>query len=172
MTGQQTEPLGTLPAGVRAKLGRARTLIAELDREISAYHAREPYVIVAEDRPDTGQRVAKVGQIREPIPAGLPLLVGDAVHNLRGVLDPLAYHLSPGEQTYFPIWKSDRIPSSRAVSEAMAATFTLDVALTEPELVAGKPLVPMLGGLADHVEASSTRSRRCCDAPRTLTPTF
>ena len=250
--------------GVQAKITRALAHIAELEREVTAYHGREPYVVVVEDRPETGQRVAKVGQMREPIPDVLPLQVGDAAHNLRGALDHLAYQLSPGKDTAFPVWKPTRTPTSRDLSalvsgklrgvdpgvkeaivaaqpylggageglwvvdyldnvdkhrlllavgaahssvsfdaaamlrravaenpegpfrsedipvmmlslrpadrypvtvgtelflappqefDAMAASFTLDVALGEPEAVAGEPIVPTLRHLADTVEA-------------------
>jgi hypothetical protein len=45
----------------------------------------------------------------EPLPASLPLIFGDSIHNLRSALDHLAWALvlanggSPDESTYFPV---------------------------------------------------------------------
>jgi hypothetical protein len=48
--------------------------------------------ILSEDNPNTGDRRYYVGNIL-PIPADIPLITGDAIHNLRSALDHLAYEL-------------------------------------------------------------------------------
>src|SRR5918995_3001656 len=93
-------------AGVRLKIERARKHIRDLETETSAYlnSSPHPYQLRAEDDPATGDEVYRV-RVLFPIPESIPLIVGDAVHNLRSALDHLAWQLvesgggEPGRDT-------------------------------------------------------------------------
>ena len=72
--------------------------------------AKSGYPILTEDDPKTGNRTFKIG-VTSPISEEIPLLIGDAVHNLRSALDHLIYRLvtiatngkGPFGSLYFPI---------------------------------------------------------------------
>lgn len=86
------------------KFRRAEQHIDELERRIVEFHATDPYSIVAEDKPETGQRVVRVAKTT-PLPADLPLILGDAVHNARSAFDHFAYQAipNPTSETSFPV---------------------------------------------------------------------
>lgn len=91
----------------RAKVKRARSLIAELEAlEASLIHS-PPFLIVPEQHPEKDGYWRCV--IRECIelPEDTPLLLGDAIHNLRTSLDLLACDLvrannNDPKNVYFP----------------------------------------------------------------------
>jgi hypothetical protein len=93
------------------KLGRARRHLEEYLHEHAAWKASQPYAIDFEDNAETGQREWKVNRVTDP-PAGLPVIIGDLVHNLRAALDHLACQVvlaNGGEirrSTQFPIARS------------------------------------------------------------------
>ncbi len=94
------------------KLDRAKQHIDDLEAEIVAFHRTNPYPLVTEDDPQTGKRMVKIGSDPAPIPDAVPLILGDAVHAIRTSLDYFANAAvpNPGEQTMFPIVRSNRVP--------------------------------------------------------------
>ncbi len=108
--------------GVWAKLKQADSHIIQLEHEVVGYLQRNPYGVAIEDRPEMGKRVAVVLEITEPIPAVIPLVLGDAVHNLRSALDHLAYQAVPEssrENAAFPIPKAAEKPSPKKLEELL-----------------------------------------------------
>jgi hypothetical protein len=95
-----------------SKVERAEKHIRDVQAERDAFLAEDPYPFFHEDDLQSGERVYYLRSARD-VPDSLPLIVGDAVHNLRSALDHLAHHLvcvgnsSPGPFThvYFPIAK-------------------------------------------------------------------
>jgi hypothetical protein len=81
------------------KLDRAKQHIDDLEAAISAFHRTNPYPIVAEDDPQTGQRTVRVGSNPAPIPSGIPLILGDTIHAIRASLDHFAFAANPTLQT-------------------------------------------------------------------------
>ena len=97
-----TNPLHS--AGLKAK--RAKRHICDLNTEISAFLHRDPYVVRVEPFHKPGSYALRYVE-RENIPETFPLIIGDAVHNLRTALDHLAVALVrlAGKSTknvYFP----------------------------------------------------------------------
>lgn len=95
----------------RIKIDRAKYHFAELEAEIGAYHARNPYRIVIDTESEPGEKLCRF-EFVEPIPAHLGGIIGDVVHNLRAALDNLAVDLVKAigkdsktavSETYFPI---------------------------------------------------------------------
>jgi len=96
----------------RLKIERAKCHICELNSEITEFLSRDPYRIIIEEGPDSGQCSWTI-RVREEVPIHFPTIIGDAVHNLRTALDILACdlvrlnHQSP-DNVYFPFsWKRD-----------------------------------------------------------------
>jgi hypothetical protein len=93
-----------------SKVERAEKHIHDVQAEWSAFLAEDPYPFFHEDNVQTGERVYYLRSARDA-PTSLPLIVGDAIHNLRSALDHLAYHLvcagnscpGPFTHVYFPI---------------------------------------------------------------------
>ena len=77
---------------VTLKLKRANEHVAELERQLRAFLESKPYKVgTKEDRP-ARQLVYYVTSV-EPTPDCLPLIAGDAIQNLIGALDHLAFQL-------------------------------------------------------------------------------
>jgi hypothetical protein len=93
---------------VRNKIERAKKHIGDLKAAVDAFFSTGPYEIRTDKEPDTARPIHYVAKVN-PIPDDIPLILGDALHNLRSSLDHLAYGLveangrSPSNQTYFPI---------------------------------------------------------------------
>jgi hypothetical protein len=75
------------------KLDRAITHIDALDDSIKGWLDSGAYTIVEEVEPETGYQIV-VPKITEEFRDEWPLLIGDAVHNMRSALDHLAYALA------------------------------------------------------------------------------
>jgi hypothetical protein len=71
---------------------RAKRHIFDLQTETDSFLARDPYRIVCENNPET-VKPAWIVRIRENFSDEVPLIIGDAVHNLRSALDLLACDL-------------------------------------------------------------------------------
>jgi hypothetical protein len=89
----------------KLKVDRAKRHIRDLTREISGFLDRKPYRVVIE--PQFDGAIGPVIRVREAIPCDFPLIVGDAVHNLRASLDLLACALvemnaKSTKNVYFP----------------------------------------------------------------------
>ncbi len=97
-----------VPDSVRYKVIRAYEHLKELEAEIGRYYKTNPAKMVrqAEGGPDE-----YIGRIvtDEPIPARIPMLIGDCVQNLRSSLDYLVWELvgaakkKPIDRNMFPI---------------------------------------------------------------------
>lgn len=102
-------------SGAWRKLQRAKEHISQLDAEVRSYFDSKPYLIVYEPHSEPGRMVARVNGDPKPLPANLPLMIGDAVHNLRSSLDHLAWQAvgSPTADTAFPLFRDDRRPAPK-----------------------------------------------------------
>jgi hypothetical protein len=95
-------------AGIRLKIERAKEHIRDLENRLLAFRKTDPYGLRSENDPQTGDRSYRV-QVRSQIPKDFPLIVGEALYQLRSSLDHLAWQLveangqTPGKWTYFPI---------------------------------------------------------------------
>jgi hypothetical protein len=104
------------------KLDRAEQHVDDLETVIIAFHRTDPYHVIAEDDPQTGMRIAKVGSDPDPIPDAVPLILGDAIHAIRSGLDHFAFaaNANPPDLTRvaFPIWSKDDIPTPERFQSA------------------------------------------------------
>lgn len=95
-------------SGAWLKVDRAKEHIDNLGPEIRSFLDTEPYVIVREDDPQTGDEIFKV-KIRAEPPKQWGVILGDVLHNLRSALDLLAWQLilanggTPDKRTAFPV---------------------------------------------------------------------
>src|ERR1035437_1403736 len=91
-----------------AKIERAKEHIRDLDRERAAFLGSNPYTLTPEFNGETSSTLYFLDECRD-IPDVIPLIAGDAIHNLRTALDYLACGLvkdngnEPTSHTYFPI---------------------------------------------------------------------
>lgn len=95
----------------KLKLDRAKGHISDLNAEILAFLKRKPYCAVVETYHKPGRYALRFRE-QEALPVNIPLIIGDAVHNLRTTLDHLAcalVHLAGGKTkgVYFPFAESD-----------------------------------------------------------------
>jgi hypothetical protein len=93
--------------GAKLKVQRANRHIDELQSELAAF-ANGGFYAIRVDPHDGRQRIT-VATIK-PLPERLPLIIGDAVHNLRAALDHLATAASrvaggKGKDLFFPFHK-------------------------------------------------------------------
>ena len=72
--------------GPKLKVERANHHINELESSLSVFLKMQPYSIRVDVDPTTGQNFLRFHTIKDP-PADLPLIIGDAAHNLRSALD-------------------------------------------------------------------------------------
>lgn len=92
--------------GPKLKLARADAHVRELATKMTAYLARDPFAGLVVFNKNTGKRNV-LWKGREEIPDELPIIFGDAVHNMRAALDLLANDLvalsgKPPKKVYFP----------------------------------------------------------------------
>lgn len=73
-------------AGARLKIERAHQLIRELAAAIDEFSGRRPYRLVCEPDDLPGSYAWRI-HARETMPDSFPLLIGDAIHNIRASLD-------------------------------------------------------------------------------------
>lgn len=94
----------------KLKVKRANQHITDLNKEILTYIRRKPYVMVVDAQTVPGQVSLRVKQ-RIKLPEHWPLVIGDAIHNLRSALDILAcdvmrFHQRGVASVHFPFAKS------------------------------------------------------------------
>src|SRR5437879_6404809 len=70
----------------KLKIKRANKHILELEREMDAFRQTDFYRFFVEKNPETG-RSTLVGEVVQAVPEPVPLILGDAIHNLRSALD-------------------------------------------------------------------------------------
>lgn len=105
--------------GVDEKIKRANEHIADLKGRIADFEATNPYELVEQRDPDDPERHQGIIRIHRPIPPEIPLVTGDAIHNLRTAFDHLACaavrgaggHVTP--KTEFPIWRKAGSPTAQ-----------------------------------------------------------
>ena len=73
-----------------AKIERAKEHIRDSDRERAAFLGGDPYTLTPEFNRETSSTLYFLDECRE-IPFNIPLIAGDAIHNLRTALDYLAW---------------------------------------------------------------------------------
>ena len=96
--------------GSRIKVQRAKEQFRDLMTQARDFMNLNPYGVVIEDDPKTGERVWRA-RVSRPIPPGWSPIVGDVVHNLRAALDYFAWQLDGASGTrsnsrsiQFPVW--------------------------------------------------------------------
>jgi hypothetical protein len=105
-----------VPSGINAilpKADRAKKHIEELKTALFAFHngAKRPCALSAQDYTASGKTLYEVTFVAD-IPVEIPLLIGDALQNLRTSLDYLAWEWvlatagTPTKRTSFPITES------------------------------------------------------------------
>jgi hypothetical protein len=96
---------------VTLKLQRANQHSDELDRQMRAFLATQPYTVAVRRDQNTRRPIYYVDSV-QPVPDAIPLTAGDAIQNLMSALDHLAYQLvckdtadNPPQPSriYFPI---------------------------------------------------------------------
>src|ERR1035438_430335 len=93
------------------KIERAKQHILNVEAEWASFSQAGGYALRFNDDANKRERSYYVATAEE-IPPGIPLAVGDAIHNLRSSLDHIAHHLmvvgtgrpGPFENVYFPIF--------------------------------------------------------------------
>ena len=88
MTNGAADPL----FGVRSKIERAKQHIVDLDGTLRAFYDSNPYRVSHKRDPQSRKLVYYVKSV-EATPPRIALVAGDAIQNLRGSLDHLAYQL-------------------------------------------------------------------------------
>ena len=78
--------------GIQAKIDWAKQHIGTLEQAIKTFRTSDPYGFKIENDPKSGDKIHII-QIRQQTPANFPLIIGDAIHNLRSALDYLAWQL-------------------------------------------------------------------------------
>jgi hypothetical protein len=95
------------------KIDRARRHADDLEAEITAFRASKPYQIEMISSPVLSNDSYRLKSAR-PLPPSIPLIVGDAAHNIRSALDHLAWAVVSERQrsshTQFPIWVKNDAP--------------------------------------------------------------
>jgi hypothetical protein len=81
-----------MPQSVVLKIDQAKKHLDTLEKEVRSFLSRNPFAVVSEEEPRTGDLVDKV-RINESVPIHWSAIVGDIINNLRSALDHLAYEL-------------------------------------------------------------------------------
>src|SRR6476619_1299435 len=95
---------------VDEKIKRSKEHINNLKQRIDRFDKGQPYEMIEQSNPERPENRQGILRILRPIPPGIPLAAGDAVHNLRSALDHLVWAaVGPNatNQTAFPIWRSE-----------------------------------------------------------------
>jgi hypothetical protein len=96
---------------VRLKIERAKKHISDLETLISDFLSRDFYTLGTKQKPHISHVAYYVTSV-DPLPEDIPLILGDALHNLRSTLDHLFWQLveanggTAGTTTQFPITKT------------------------------------------------------------------
>jgi hypothetical protein len=118
-------PIGTLPLDLRSsfrKLNWAKEHIDNLGRARVSFLGRNSYYGIPKFNPETN-RTQFILQSVPDIPSDIPLLLGDAAHNLRTALDHLASALArsnniPDSKVYFPICETADVYKAKSEGKA------------------------------------------------------
>jgi hypothetical protein len=153
-----------VPQGVAAKLRRAEVHLALFGMAVEEFLAAEPFAAVRTVSNDGRSHVVEWTRTA-PIPDDIPLLAGDAVHNLRSALDHLAvalerasanrlgHQLTPAEERrpQFPVARSEREFKEQLTRFGYLSPATVDVLKTfQPFAIApGQPEQSFLWQVSD-----------------------
>ncbi|PZR65211.1 MAG: hypothetical protein DLM71_00110 [Chloroflexi bacterium] len=102
--------------GARAKVVRAKEHLRSLEERVADFVESDPYRVVRDLDPQTGAHRRYAVIERQP-PPELPLIIGDAVHNLRSALDHAIFEIATRaaagrlthrqeERLFFPIFSN------------------------------------------------------------------
>jgi len=135
-----------LLSGPLAKIERAKHHINELNRQAEAYTSKRP-LRVYRSVSGKANKITYVVKCKIPVPAGLALIIGDAVHNLRSALDLLAFALvghkcpTPSQQ------RQIQFPFSTSANSLEATINSRHIGRAGKKVVAAiKKLKPYPGG--------------------------
>jgi hypothetical protein len=112
--------------GVRIKIDRAKKHLADLVSEFGTFGKEDPYPVVREIEPDSGDEVYRV-RIKRYIPPEWAGSIGDVIHCLRSAYDHLAVALVVANgkdsktaiaETEFPVSSSKEAFHTKKVSRA------------------------------------------------------
>ena|SRR5437879_6087397 len=78
----------------RAKLGRATEHLYAFNRQSQGWADSDPFVVTRESNADGSEHIWRVTYKSHPDVIGMALMLGDALHNLRGALDHAVYALA------------------------------------------------------------------------------
>jgi hypothetical protein len=96
---------------VKQKIVRSAEHLKSLETETIRHFSQNPGEVIPEEEPNTGRIILKFTE-RVPIPTAIPLIIGDALQNLRSSLDYLVWELvltsnnNPTDKHMFPICDS------------------------------------------------------------------
>ncbi len=93
----------------RQKLNRARKHADDLEAEVRAFWATNPLEIELVRTSTTDPSIYRVARI-EALPDSIPLIAGDAAHNIRSALDHFTCSVvpCPDRATAFPVWSTSK----------------------------------------------------------------
>ncbi len=104
-------PLATAVERIQSKIVRARAHISALEVSIESFRRSRPLELGWRDSADGSERTFFLKTV-PLVPIEIPLVAGDAIHNIRSSLDHLAYELvkvngrNPTLDTCFPVFVS------------------------------------------------------------------
>lgn len=114
--------------GAKLKVQRAQEHIQNLGRMLEAFQDTDFYSVSINENPKTGHKALSV-RITKALPEIAPLVIGDAIHNLRAALDLLAYETVSaitGEEApkvYFPFSsKRENLKDAKGYGAIQAAS--------------------------------------------------
>jgi hypothetical protein len=95
-------------SSVWRKIERAKKHTNDLEAEITTFFGTKPYEIETQGNPKTGPGSYRIKGTPKPLPKSVPLIAGDAVHNLRSALDHFACGAvsTVTTKTTFPVWRA------------------------------------------------------------------
>lgn len=108
---------------IDAKIERADKHISDLGQAIADFLASKPYKVGAKNHPILSDATTFFVEKARPIPPCIPIIAGDAIHNLRSALDHLAWQLveasgnTPGSWTGFPIYDPSKFTTDKGESK-------------------------------------------------------
>jgi hypothetical protein len=98
--------------GIKLKIERAKNHIRDLESVIVPFLDTEPYTHAADLLPQISHYSIRLATVK-PLPSCIPIIIGDAIHNVRSALDHLAWQLveagggTPNHRTALPIFAAD-----------------------------------------------------------------
>lgn len=108
-------------SGPRLKVKRAKHHIEELESRLSEWFNSDSFRLSIDNNPDTGNQCFKLA-VGESMPEEIPVIIGDAIHNLRSALDFIAIEIVSKaglslDHVYFPVYE-DRANLIDALSKS------------------------------------------------------